>query len=156
VEIMAVGSDSTAAYTCTDYLGHYRAVVTDPGDYNVRFSADSYVPEWANDKATRAEADVITVSAAVETRLDAQLTPLGRITGRVTDLAGKPLAYITVLANGFEDPFGFGYADTDYDGRYEIRGLQAGRQLLRQLRDRVVEQLPRPGARRCCLGRTGD
>ncbi len=127
VEIMAVGSDSTAAYTCTDYLGRYRAVVTDPGDYNVRFSADYYVPEWANDKATRAEADVITVSAAVETQLDAQLTPLGRITGRVTDLAGNPLAYISVLANGFEDPFGFGYAETDFDGRYEIRGLQAGR-----------------------------
>jgi 5-hydroxyisourate hydrolase-like protein (transthyretin family) len=127
VEIMPVGSDLTVAYTCTDYLGHYRAVLTDPGDYNVRFSADYYVPEWAIDKATRAEADAITVSAAVDTQLDAQLTPLGRITGRVTDLTGTPLEYISVWANGFEEPFGFGYAETDVDGRYEVRGLPAGR-----------------------------
>ncbi len=126
VEILAVGSESTTAYTCTDYLGQYRAVITDPGGYNVRFAADFYVPEWANDRATRADADVITVSAAQETTVDAQLTPLGQITGRVTDLAGNPLPYITVFATGLQDPWGFGIAETDYDGLYRIRGLPAG------------------------------
>jgi hypothetical protein len=127
VEVLAVGSDSFAAYDCTDDFGRYRAVVTDPGQYNVRFTSDFYVPEWAIDRPTREMADVITVSAAQDTELNAQLTPLGQITGRVTDLAGNPLAYISVQAFGIDDPSGFGVAETDFDGVYRLRGLPASR-----------------------------
>ena len=127
VEVLAVGSDSFAAYDCTDDFGQYRAVVTDPGEYNVRFTSDFYVPEWAIDRATREMADVITVSAEQDTELNAQLTPLGQISGRVTDLAGNPLPYISVQAFGIDDPSGFGVAETDFDGVYRVRGLPASR-----------------------------
>jgi hypothetical protein len=127
VEVLAVGSDDFAAYACTDGSGQYRAVLADPGDYNVHFTADFYVPEWANDRATRDVADVITVFGGRDTVVNAQLTPLGQITGRVTDLAGNPLAYISVAASSSEPPFGFGNAETDFDGYYRIRGLPAGR-----------------------------
>jgi Carboxypeptidase regulatory-like domain len=127
VEVLAVGSENFAAYECTDDSGRYRAVVADPGDYHVRFTAEFYVSEWANDRATREQADVITVSAAQDTRLDALLTPLGQITGQVTDLTGNPLAYISVQAFGIDDPSGFGFAETAFDGVYRIRGLPAGR-----------------------------
>jgi len=127
VQVLAVGSDDFTAYACTDGSGQYRAVVADPGKYNVHITADFYVPVWANDRATRDVADVISVSAGQDTVVNAQLTPLGQITGRVTDLAGNPLAYILVAASSSEPPFGFGNAETDFDGYYRIRGLPAGR-----------------------------
>lgn len=127
VDVLAVGSDDFAAYACTDGAGEYRAVVPDPGDYNVHFTADFYVSEWANDRATRDVADVITVFGGQDTVVNAQLTPLGQITGRVTDLAGNPLPYISVAASSSEAPFGLGNAETDFDGYYRIRGLPAGR-----------------------------
>jgi hypothetical protein len=40
VEVLAVGSDDFAAYACTDGSGQYRAVVVDPGNYNVHLTAD--------------------------------------------------------------------------------------------------------------------
>jgi hypothetical protein len=127
VAVLAVGSEAFAAYACTDDSGRYRAVVTDPGEYNVRFSADFYVPEWAHDRPTRDLADVIRVSAAQDTMVDAQLTPLGEITGHVTDLAGNPLAFITVYAFSIDNTSAFGIAETDFDGNYRIRGLPATR-----------------------------
>lgn len=126
VQVLAVGSDDFAAYACTDDLGQYRAVLPDAGQYNVQFTADYYVSQWAYDRATRDLADVITVSAGQDTRVDAQLTPLGQISGRVTDLAGAPLAFITVYAYLSDQPTSFTYAETDFDGLYRIRGLPAG------------------------------
>jgi 5-hydroxyisourate hydrolase-like protein (transthyretin family) len=127
VEVLAVGSDDFAAYACTDGSGQYRAVLADPGDYNVHFRADAYVEEWANDRATRDVADAITVVGGQDTVVNAQLTPLGQITGRVINLAGAPLPFITVAASSSEEPYGFAYAETDFDGYYRIRGLPAGR-----------------------------
>jgi hypothetical protein len=126
VDVMAVGSDNVTSYACTDFFGHYRAVVTDPGQYNVHFSAEFYVPEWYNDQPTRDLADVVTVSGGQDTTADAQLTPLGQITGRVTDRAGNPLPFMRVAAYRVDDVTSYTSADTDFDGTYRIRGLPAG------------------------------
>jgi hypothetical protein len=124
VDVRPVGSDNFAAYACTDGLGQYRAVVTDPGQYHVHFAADYYVEEWANDRSSRELADAVTVSAGQDTTVDAQLTPLGQITGRVTDRAGNPLAYTRIEA---VDANQFVWStETDYDGTYRLRGLPAG------------------------------
>jgi Carboxypeptidase regulatory-like domain len=124
VEVMPVGLDEFAAYTCTDDRGQYRAVVTEPGQYHVHFTASYYVDEWANNRSTRELADAVTVSAGQDTAVDAQLTPLGQIAGRVTDLAGNPLAFMRIEA---VDANEFGWStETDYDGNYRLRGLPAG------------------------------
>ena len=126
VEVMAVGSEDTAAYACTDFLGQFRAVVPDAGQYNVRFSAEFYVPEWYSDRPTRDLADVVTVSGGQDTTADAQLTPLGQVSGRVTNRTGFPLAFMRVEAYAVGVPTVYTGADTDFDGTYQIRGLPAG------------------------------
>jgi hypothetical protein len=124
VDVRPVGSDDFAGYACTDGAGRYRAVVPDPGQYHVHIAADYYVEEWANDRPTRELADTVTVSGGQETTVDAALTPLGQVTGRVTDLHGNPLAYMTI---GAVDGNQFVWStETDYDGNYRLRGLPAG------------------------------
>jgi beta-lactamase regulating signal transducer with metallopeptidase domain len=69
------------------------------------------------------------------------LPPAGKMTGRVTDVDGKPIAGAIVATNGsgLLDPIpGIGAAATDADGRYEIADLRPFD---------VADQRPQPAGR---------
>ena len=66
-------------------------------------------------------------------RFSAQLAPLARVHGAVSDTDGKPIANATVRADSVIGPDGRGYilpeqvtAQSDASGRFEIKGLPQG------------------------------
>ncbi|MDO9398974.1 MAG: carboxypeptidase-like regulatory domain-containing protein, partial [Herbiconiux sp.] len=86
--------------------------------------------EWWNDQRTAAAATSLVVSrGTVLTGQDATLARKAEISGTVTGPDGRPLAGVAVRALDAEGEE-FGTAVTDFDGRYGIRGLDAGRYTL--------------------------
>jgi len=64
-----------------------------------------------------------TQSAQLKTLTGNTLTD-GSISGSITDSTGKAMQYINVSAN--DNNGGYGYGNTDSDGKYTITGLQTG------------------------------
>ncbi|HEX6780835.1 MAG TPA: carboxypeptidase regulatory-like domain-containing protein [Solirubrobacterales bacterium] len=117
--------DEACAFANDD--GEYALRGLRSGSYKVRFGPGpgdlSYAREFYDDKASRADANPVSVVAGSTTGgIDAELEQGGRITGAVTDAdGGAPLAGIEVCLSNF------GSCDaTAADGSYELEGLATG------------------------------
>jgi hypothetical protein len=79
-------------------------------------------PEWAHCRISGATKDGIYPTA--------QLTPAAKVAGRVIlSKTGQPASGVTIAAQAIKPDFqsgGWGSAETDAEGRYEIGGLAAG------------------------------
>ncbi len=90
----------------------------------------AFAPKWyPNADRFEDAAPVAVALGTVAANIDFNLPPAGKISGRVTDTAGRPLAYLTLFAERLdgsrvmlEQYWGF----TQEDGRYEIGGLGTG------------------------------
>ena len=84
--------------------------------------------------ATPADATRVSVTAgSVRTGIDGQVQIGGRVTGRVTDQAGHPVAafvHISLPADAADQTEGDGLGATDADGNYAIGNLPAGTYVL--------------------------
>jgi hypothetical protein len=97
----------------------------------VRFSthtvSGNFVPEYYNNRTSSSTADPVTVTAGQNTTgIDAQLEPGGSISGRVTNNSGVGIADVGVSAIVDPSSLDAGYANTDSDGNYTIKGLYSG------------------------------
>ena len=109
-----------------------------PGSYLLKFSAgSSYVPEYWNNKKTRATATRVGVKAGATTTVGdgvlsvASSTSKSSITGTVTDTDGAPLAGIAVSALTGDDRVNGRTVQTDAAGKFTIATLAAGSYSLR-------------------------
>lgn len=107
VESVSTSTRADGTYTLRAY----------PGTYLVRYQVPVSLDQWADEKEARWRADAVTVVADAEVVLDQQALPTGRISGRLTDAAGNPVAAAGVaiadplLDRQFE-------ATTDEDGTW--------------------------------------
>ena len=118
-----------SAFAQTDPAGVYTTNALPPGTYTVQFQGTpSFAGEFWNDKLSRNDADVLTITGAagpVVGNIDAVLVPGATISGRVTDDGGNPIANICVYgvidtSDGFD---GIGWANTAVDGTYTMSGV---------------------------------
>ncbi len=122
-----------ARYVNTDANGHYDLGGLSANTYRVEFRDNSgnYAREsYDNAKSIRIAKDIVVTAGGTVDNINAKLSDLaGRITGTVTDAAGKPLQNLEAdlyYWNGKEwDWYGY-YENIDSNGHYELKGLSAG------------------------------
>ena len=109
----------------TNEAGEYTITSLDTGEYTLKFSAATYVPQYYNGKAEASEATPVSVTAGATTAsINAVLQLGGKITGTVTDaFAGKAVVGALVCAS---PSVGIGCATTNSAGEYTITGLATG------------------------------
>ncbi len=121
--------NGSSAFAQTDPAGVYTTNALPPGTYTVQFQGTpSFAGQFWNDKLSRNDADVLTITGAdgpVVGNIDAVLVPGATISGRVTDDGGNPIANICVYgvidtSDGFD---GIGWANTAVDGTYTMSGV---------------------------------
>ena len=122
--------DGSSTFETTDANGHYESTGRDAGAYAIGFAdySGQYLGEWNDNKPDQSSADLVTVPDPGTTTVDAALSPLPRISGRVTDSTGRPVAG---LCPGFlyGDPAAQnlgGGPCTDADGQYSFGVAQPG------------------------------
>jgi hypothetical protein len=98
--------------------------------YECGFGAESkhYAPAWAGGAASADTAvEVEVVNGHVTTHPDLYLPVGGTLSGRVVDEAGQPLAAACIGAHPTNnEPYGYGSARSDADGRFVLGGLGTG------------------------------
>ncbi len=122
------GAGDVASWVTTDSAGAYSAGGLHAGDYTVRFSNPPYVSEWWDNRFSFDTAEVVTVTAGLDTPdIDAALaTGGGSISGSVTRHGtGLPLAGVWVYAYDLAGHW-IESDDSDAAGHYSIAGLPAG------------------------------
>jgi protocatechuate 3,4-dioxygenase beta subunit len=101
--------------TTSDSSGTFRITGVDPGEYNLRFDKPGYLqlrlPQFGQPR--------LRVGAGGAARMDAELVAMATMRGRVLGPDGQPAAKVTV-------DLGFSSAETDADGRFEIKDLRPG------------------------------
>ena len=122
--------------TLTDAEGKYKISGLAEGNYRVSATAciDGFrVVKFFDDKLEAKDADPVAVLEGIETTgIDFTFTPAtAKITGKVTDPEGKPLAgvFVTYVFKGdYFENWGrlWHHAVTDDNGEYELANLRAG------------------------------
>jgi Carboxypeptidase regulatory-like domain len=124
VEVSGAGG-AGARVAATDREGFYQLEGLAPGDYVVRASLPETLAAYGEQKAR--------VEARGCARVDFNTYFDGRVSGRVTDAEGRAVAELKVdliRADGPEVSLDGLWADTDKEGRYELKGVPPGRYLL--------------------------
>ncbi|VAW09011.1 hypothetical protein MNBD_ACTINO02-1026, partial [hydrothermal vent metagenome] len=117
------GSPVKIALTVTD--GTYSMVGVAPGDYFVRISHPDYFAEWYNNVPDFTTATIVTVTAGVDSVVNAALAPGGAISGVVTDDGGQPVVGILIDIYKAEGALKY-QRITLADGSYDVPGMVAG------------------------------
>ncbi|WP_139978015.1 carboxypeptidase-like regulatory domain-containing protein [Nocardioides litoris] len=114
-------------------LGVAMAVDRDPGAFVAASGVDGTVPDFDR-------AETLAVAGGTTVRRDVQLPAPGRVAGRVTDLAGAPLAGATVRVG---PPHGWrpARATTGADGRWSVEGVFPGRHEVRVTAEGRIEEV---------------
>jgi protocatechuate 3,4-dioxygenase beta subunit len=124
VEVSGVGGAATRVVT-TDREGFYQLTGLAPGDYVVRATMPETLAAYGEQKAQ--------VAARGCAQVDFYTNFDGRVSGRVTDSEGRPVSELKVdliRAGGPEVSLNGLWAQTDKEGRYELKGVPPGRYLL--------------------------
>ena len=94
--------DIVVTYAWTDGTGAYALGGIGNTSYRVKANDCTmgvYAPEWFNERASRADADLVAgVAGGVVSGIDFTLSRVGAITGVVTDAGGRPLSSVCVEA----------------------------------------------------------
>ena len=109
--------------------GRYSVSGLPPGDYSVRFEADSqnYAAEYYDNQTVEQSATLVTVAGdAPVTGIDATLESGGAISGTIRNSTGQPISGVQVNAFSWTGSQQLAYAYSDSLGRYTISGLAAG------------------------------
>lgn len=113
--------------------GRYRLEELAPGPYYVSAMAKEYETRYYDDALDMGSASPVDVQEGttvegIDFALERYNAGEGSIAGTVTNAAdGHPIANAMVHAFAPENPFRYGFAQTDEDGRYVISGLRSDR-----------------------------
>ena len=133
--VVSDATGETVGTAETDPAGAYLVTRLPAGSMRVRFescSSGSFVAEYFSDKQTLSEATPVLLTTGQHVGgVDAELAVGGRITGRVTDATGTPLANACVSIVGAASgtgglPDGNTSTQTDDDGDYTLSALATG------------------------------
>lgn len=133
VVVEARGRDQTLR-TRTDATGTYRFLQLPPGRYQVSVQPPPGFAVFPGDDAATADVDVTTGTCSAEH--DVSLEIDGRISGRVVDAGGRPVAdqlQVSIVTTATADRGLEGvHSRSEYtrDGRYEFTGVPPGEYLL--------------------------
>lgn len=110
---VAIRQDENAAYSATtDAEGHFRIEGVKEGAYSVRYSADRYFyPGGPRDATFQVRANGVPV------RIEGRMIPLSRVSGRVVDTRGDPVAKARVELTTLS---AFWATETDVKGTFEL------------------------------------
>ncbi len=119
-------------YAFADGEGAYAVTGLSAGSYRLyaQEGSGAFAPKWyPNADRFEDAAPVAVQSGSAVTGINFALPPAGSISGRVTDPAGAPLAWLTLFAEKLDgsrvvvEQF---WGSTDEEGRYTIIGLGSG------------------------------
>ncbi|MEU1843963.1 carboxypeptidase-like regulatory domain-containing protein [Micromonospora sediminicola] len=122
VEVFDADSYATAGWTTTDGDGRWSVGGLDAGRYIVGFHPVDRPDQYYRQKAMIWDADPVTVGSGESVTADDQLRATGLLTGRITDAAGAPVAWLSVFADESENSE-HAYGSTDEDGRFRIAAV---------------------------------
>ncbi len=122
-----------AAWETTDANGHYDLRVG-TGTYRVCFYSKYHRQQcYSNAANIDSATDVAVIAGQTRSLIDGQLTPLGRVAGRVTDAQGAGVSgvFASVFSPVIQQPGIVGWrqvagVETDSNGDYELGGLAGG------------------------------
>ena len=122
----------------SDGTGNYRITGLLAGSYKVAFNRASdsspaeaqFYDNTSESKGIDAAQSVAVTALDTVPNIDANLVPGGSITGSLLDAAGKPLAYMDVVAFTKGDTLVRRTSYTDEAGRFTINGLSTGSYML--------------------------
>jgi hypothetical protein len=123
VDVFATGVKDAVAHTVTGPAGTFRISNLAPGEYKPAFDSDNFFAAHASDPWSKQ----FTITAAGETvHADAELDPATKLSGRVLDGDGKPLAGVRVETFTRTTRQGVMSFLTDKDGYFHPPELQPG------------------------------
>jgi hypothetical protein len=121
--VFAFSDDTGEAFFAPfDEQGGFTVADLEPGLYRVAFDdATTNLRQWAYQKLTFSDADLVEVIAGQVTTVDEAMLPSGTLAGTVTDAHGQPAPGVEVRAH-LADEFSGTYAQTftDPDGRWQL------------------------------------
>ncbi len=128
--------------TATDSSGNYKFTPVNAGTYKVGFEKSGFVPQWYHNMSNFGNADSVVLAAGEDkTGIDAQLVPMGAISGNVTDTHGNAVSNLTVevydtggikVRTTYTDNAGDYTAHDLLSGNYRVRFATSGTQYLEQ------------------------
>lgn len=123
---------SYQAYQETPADGSYAFSDLEPGDYRVLFRdwSGEFAFQYWPDGTTLDDGQTIRITDASQT-VDAEMQPAGRISGQLSDPAGRPLSNPLVAVFGAWDPDQVLFIQQPRDATYDIGGLPSGEYLVR-------------------------
>jgi hypothetical protein len=130
VSVTVYGTDEEIEGTAsTNASGEYTVSGLSEGEYKVGFSDQpTYANQYYNKQSSFGAASFVSVTEGSATSgIDAEMLQPGKITGRVTNTSGTPIADVSVdiYDSGFDfEPTKFAF--TDANGEYTVEGLQEG------------------------------
>ncbi|HUQ55888.1 carboxypeptidase-like regulatory domain-containing protein [Lentzea sp.] len=110
---------------CTSSEGKYTLSGLGPYAWRVQFpdASNRYAWEWSGDKSDRFAAQPVQVQPGGTTTADAQLSPPGKVTGRITGMTLPP-QYVTIYSiNALTDDWAGRAGTVTSDGQYTLPGL---------------------------------
>jgi hypothetical protein len=94
VKLLPVGEGQDTYSGATDFQGHFRIEGVRDGAYNARYMAPGF---WSTPNIMSGRSQPLQIAATGDpVRLEVRMQPIPRISGRVTDATGKPVANATV------------------------------------------------------------
>jgi PKD repeat protein/lysophospholipase L1-like esterase len=135
IEVCATAASANSSINCTttDQAGDYMLSRLPAAEYRIEFfptfiSSQNYLLQYYNDKATSAEADLVSVTPGNTTsEINAALHPGGQLAGTVTDAATKAgVEGIQVCAFESSGEFFDRCTETNSSGEYDVIGLPSG------------------------------
>ncbi|HWQ54748.1 MAG TPA: carboxypeptidase-like regulatory domain-containing protein [Bryobacteraceae bacterium] len=109
----------------TDAFGAFRILEVRAGKYTAKFTCQGFLPPPASDPAARP----FVVNPDRATRVEAEMIPLAKISGRVTEREDRPAARIQVELHRFRRG-SVESAMTDRDGQFTLSDIEPGSYLL--------------------------
>jgi hypothetical protein len=114
------------AFARTGTDGAFFLAPVPAGDYKLYFQMSGGFEQWARQKRTFAEADLITVTGGLATTVDEQVRAHGSLSGHITNADGTPAAFAQVRADLMSGEAGGAFAQADASGFYSVTYLDPG------------------------------
>jgi hypothetical protein len=140
VQVSIHGREKSANVT-SDAQGSFRTDMMPPGEYRATYSKTGFDGPGGDDAAVKP----FTLTSGSPSRLSVRMIPQAKVSGRVLDLNGDPIARISVMLISSRQG---STQSTDAYGRYEFNYVSAGSYRIRVHPSRQLKAPPPKGDER--------